>query len=440
MLFASFIHDQEYLLTTIRLLTLFLFMVSELSGMQQVITTLTGINGLVVVIIEVVVTAIYTFLGGFKVSFITDNLQGLMVLILIIIGTIAIGSTTHIDRSTIHDSGLLDSSLLGWQLVYVLPVAVATNDLFLSSFWMRTFASRTDRDLRVGASIACIVVLCLLVLIGVTGLLAVWVGIYPGNPPADTSVAFFLLVGQLPSWVLGFILVLVVALSTAAFDSLVSGMVSTASNDFFRNKLKLRYIRVLVVIVCVPIVVIAVKTPSVLRIMLISDLLAAAVIPVLVLGLWDRMYWWSGFEVIVGGLGGILSVFIFGTIYFGSAKEGGNLLILSNGLYVNDWSVFGAFAVAPGGGYIFAILALSCRVTFQYLLAKYRKERFTAFDRPAFAEEDHYVGQPRRRPSVEWSNNDSGSVKSDVTVGSRPAAPEEDSVIEAEDTPWWKLW
>ena len=280
-------------------------------------------------------------LGGFRISFVTDNIQGVMVVGLIILAVIAVGVETHIDTSLIAASGFLEPSLLGWQLIYILPVAVVTNDFFISGFWMRTFASKTDQDLLIGTSIATVAITLILGLVGATGLLAAWTGAYPGNPPQSGSIAFFLLLGQLPAWVVGIVLVMTVSLSTAAFDSLQSGMVSTGSNDLFRNKLNFWWIRAAVVIIIVPVVVVALESPSVLQIYLISDLVSASSIPVLVIGLSERCYWWRGFEVVVGGLGGLLTVFIFGTIYYGSAQEGAYLLLLENGLYGDDWSAFG---------------------------------------------------------------------------------------------------
>lgn len=279
-------------------------------------------------------------LGGFRISFITDNIQGAMVVGLIFIGVISVGVETHIDRSLVDSSGLLNSSLLGWQLIYILPVAIVTNDFFLSGFWMRTFASKTDKDLVIGTSVATVAVLIILTLVGVTGLLAAWSGAWDGDSET-ASIAFFLLLAQLPAWVVGFVLVMTISLSTAAFDSLQSAMVSTASNDIFRNKINFWFIRAGVVLIIIPVVVVALKSPSVLQIFLISDLVSASSIPVLVIGLNSRCYWWRGFEVVVGGLGGLLTVFIFGTIYFGNAREGSKLLILENGLYSDDWSAFG---------------------------------------------------------------------------------------------------
>ncbi|KAH9897083.1 hypothetical protein F4778DRAFT_243334 [Xylariomycetidae sp. FL2044] len=378
-------------LGALTLLTLFLYMVAELSAIGQVVEALTGLGGLPVVIVECFVTTVYTSLGGFKISFLTDNIQGAMICCLIIIATITIGAKTEIKPELIRDSGLLDANLVGWQIIYILPVAILTNDFFLANYWLRAFASKTDKDLWVGVSIAMVVILVVLTMVGCTGLIAVWSGAYPGDPPSeDGSVAFFLLLEQLPSWVVGIVIVMAVCLSTAAFDSLQSAMVSSASNDVFRNRLNIWWIRGGVVLIIIPVVVLALKTPSILQIYLITDLLSAATIPVLMLGLSDKCYWWRGFEVVVGGLGGILTVFIFGSIYYGSAKQGGELILLEQGLYTGDWGAFGAFVVAPLGGLVWGFLALAVRLMFQFLKAKKTGARFGGLDRPfRTSGEDH---------------------------------------------------
>jgi Na+/proline symporter len=174
-------------------------------------------------------------------------------MILVIIATITVGVETKIDKSLIDSSGLTKPTLLGWQLLYILPVAVLTNDFFLSNFWIRTFASKTDKDLWIGVSIAAVVTLIILTLVGSTGLIATWSGAFdPNNPDQDGSVAFFYLLEQLPAWTVGIVLVMVVSLSTAAFDSFQSAMVSTASNDLFRNKLNIWWIRGAVVLIIFP--------------------------------------------------------------------------------------------------------------------------------------------------------------------------------------------
>jgi len=369
-------------LSFMTLVTLFLYMVAELSAIGQVVNLLTGLDGLPVMIVQCVITTIYTSIGGFKISFLTDVVQGSMVVGLIIIATITIGVKVDIKPGLVDDSDLLKPTLLGWHILYILPVAILTNDFFLAQFWLRTFSSKTDKDLWIGVCIATVALLVILTLVGSTGLIATWSGTWPGDPPQLGSVAFFSLLNSLPGWVVGIVLVMVVSLSTAAFDSFQTAMVSTASNDLFRNRLNIWVTRGLVVLIIIPVVAIAIKAPSILQIYLISDLVSAAVIPVLCVGLSRRFYWWRGFEVVVGGLGGLLTVFIFGTIYYGSAKRGAELLILQQGLYAGDWAVFGAFVAAPVGSFLWAFGALGLRLAFQYVVARRQGRRFDALDRP----------------------------------------------------------
>ncbi|KAF1841348.1 uncharacterized protein K460DRAFT_369381 [Cucurbitaria berberidis CBS 394.84] len=303
-----------------------------------------------------------------------------MVLGLILLGIIAVGVETHIDRSLIDQSGFLKPSLLGWQLIYILPVAILTNDFFLSGFWMRTFASRTDKDLWIGVSLASVGVLIILTLLGVGGMLAVWSGAFKTGD--DVSLSFFALLSTLPTWVIGVILVMAVSLSTAAFDSHQSAMISTASNDLFRNKLNIWIIRALVVAIIFPVVVVALRAPDILQIFLISDLVSAAVVPCLVIGLSERFYWYRGFDFVVGALGGIFTIFLFGLVFYdGDANKASKLLIVET-LYANDWSVFGAFMAAPFGGLLWAFGACGLRIGFLFVWAKVKGHRFTALDRP----------------------------------------------------------
>lgn len=339
--------------------------------------------------------------GGFKISFLTDTIQGAMVMGLVVIATITIGATVDIKPHLIEESGLLKGSLIGWQLLYILPVAIFTNDFFLAQLWLRTFASKTDKDLKIGASIATGAILCVIVLVGCTGLIAVWSAAWPGDPPQAGSVVFFSLLDSLPNWVVGIVLVMVVCLSTSAFDSIQSAMVSTASNDLFRNRLNIWVTRALVVVVIIPVIVIALQAPSILQIYLVSDLVSAATVPVLCVGLSDRFYFWRGFEFIVGSLGGIFTVYIFGAIYYNDAYKGAKLLILEQGLYTGDWGAFGAFVAAPVGGLLWGFGALALRLTYQYIMTRVKGHRFDALDRPVAPSTDDDDVPEDEEPTVQ---------------------------------------
>lgn len=359
-------------LSACTILTVYLFLVSEVASLKYAIDTLTNIKSLPVIIIECVVTTIYTSIGGFHISFLTDSLQVSIVFVLLVIVAAAMGSRIHIDRDLIGPSGLLKANKLGWQLIYILVFAIFTNDFFMSGFWLRTFASRSDKDLLIGCSIACFILVAFVTVIGVTGFIAVWAGLMPAKDQENSGAAFFLLLGQLPSWIMGFTVVFVAVLSTCTLDSLQSALVSTVSNDVFRNKLHIMIVRGIVVAIMVPVVVVGLIATDVLNIYLIVDLLSSSVVPVLVIGLWSKLdNIWSAWEVIGGGLSGILGVFIFGTIYYDSAKEGGALLLITNGLYVDDWSTFGAFVVAPGAGLVCALIICAVRLSLIHYYKKY---------------------------------------------------------------------
>ena len=262
----------------------------------------------------------------------------------------------------------------------------------------------------------------ILTLVGVGGLVAVWSGAYPGEgvdpADADSSVAFFMLLAELPNWVVGIVIVMSISLSTAAFDSLQSAMVSSASNDIFRNKLRPMYVRFGVVLIIVPVVVLALKTPSILQIYLISDLVSASTIPVLILGLWDRFSLWNGMDVIVGGLGGLLTVFIFGTIYYGSAQTGAQLLLLEQGLYEGDWGAFGAFVAAPVGGVLFGFGSFVLRMTFGYVRSRIQGRAFQPINPRA-----HVIGTHSSSSNLSAADDAGAPGAFGTTVASVPANP-----------------
>lgn len=365
-------------------LTMFLFMIGELAAIRGAIETLTGLNALGAVIVECAVTTIYTSCGGFRVSFITDNFQGALVLALVVICAAGMGSEIDIDTSKIGPSGLLEANKLGWQLLYILPVAIITNDCFMSGFWLRTFASKSDKDLWIGTSIAAVVTFAICTLVGTTGFLAVWAGYLEVADKDFGYNAFYILLGSMSKWIVAFVLIFVICLSTCTFDSLQSAMVSTISNDLFRNKLKMIYVRGLVVVVMIPTIVLAMTVAdNVLQIYLIADLVSAAIIPAIFLGLSDRLFWFiQGLDVMVGGFGALLGVFVFGTVYYGSAKDGGKLLLIWNGLYnSSDWGPFGAFVIAPFGGLLFTFMTAGLRIGVLFLYSKFSGAPFTALDK-----------------------------------------------------------
>ncbi|CAG8639527.1 10504_t:CDS:2, partial [Racocetra fulgida] len=257
--------------------------------------------------------------GGFRSSLLTDKVQGWAIAILLIISAIGFGATVKLDPEVVNSSPLLQSNKLGWQLLYIMPVAITFANLFHQGYWQRAFSSKNDRVLVHSAIYGSLLLFPTLFLIGFTGIIAAWAGTWPGpdpENPVEPFMSFFSLYTLLPDWVKGFVIVLAVSLSCSAYDTLQSAMVSTI------------------------------------------------------------------------------------------AYEGAQLLILSNGLYTDDYSVLGAFIVAPIGSIVFTFLAFGVRLFVMFILAKGQGREFE-FPKP----------QPKAEPdsTIDKSEDTSEETENAVT-------------------------
>ena len=70
--------------------------------------------------------------GGLRTSIITDNIQGAIIILLLILCTIAIGTNIHIDPAIMHASGLVKPTQLSWQLLFIFFVAISFNLLIIT--------------------------------------------------------------------------------------------------------------------------------------------------------------------------------------------------------------------------------------------------------------------------------------------------------------------
>ena len=110
-----------------------------------------------------------------------------------------------------------------------------------------------------------------------------------------------------------------------------------------------------------------------------------------------------------GGLGALVGVFIFGTVYYHSAREGGKLLLIWNGLYdPSDWGAFGAFVIAPVGGVVITLASAALRIAVLYAYSKVTGGEFTALDKPIAVEVDN---EDQKYGSIDDDDDESDTKK-----------------------------
>lgn len=360
---------------------MFCFMLVELNTYGSTVNVLGGVNPTIAALVIALITTIYTAYGGFKASLYTDNANAIIIMIFIVIASIAIGVNLDIDHARVESSGLLKPQRLGGELWYILTAALVFSQMFNQGFWQRVFASKNNKALYLSVAFATIPLFAICFIVGMAGPLAWWSGLFDGPTAEDDgSLTFFYIINTLPNWVTGIVIVLAGCLSSSAYDTFQSAQISTIQNDVFLGRLNIWWCRLILVCINVPSVVLAVKNIDILEVFLIADLAGIACIPAFLLGLIPKLYFLNGVDAVGGAVGGFLTVFLFGTAFYGNAADGIKLIGLPNGLYLDDFSVLGAFFAAPLGsiGWTFATCAIRAGLTWLY--CRYTGNEYKVFE------------------------------------------------------------
>ncbi|KAJ3281612.1 hypothetical protein HDU76_008885, partial [Blyttiomyces sp. JEL0837] len=336
---------------------MFVYLVSELTALGQLVNVY-GVGQLGPTIAVCVATAIYTAIGGMPASLLTDKFQGWLVMALVLLAAIAFGTQIQIDRDSIPGSAPLQTSEVAWESWWVLTAAVTGANVFHQGYWQRVYSAKSKKDLFLASMFAVVLTFPVFLLIGFTGIIDVW-----RNVEGTSDVTpFFDITSTLPDWMNGVVLVLAIALVCSSVDTLQSAMSALIVNDIFQSKISLGWARVLTTVLNVPALVVASLNLSVLRLFLVADLIACAIVLPVVFGLFvkfDRFF--NGLDFVVGTFGGMLSVVFFGAAFsHGDWGYAVSLLGLPNQISVAGESL-GVFIAAPAGSVVFMVVCALIR-------------------------------------------------------------------------------
>ena len=283
--------------TLVSLLYMGVFVAAELVAIGGLVELLGGVPRQVTVSAVVVATLAYTAYAGLRASLRTDQWQSWLVIVLLTAATTAAVIGVEAPGPSVRASGLLTVDRTGLESAATLILAVTAANLFHHGYWQRVWAARDDRALRQGALLGAAVTIPLMLLAGGLGVLAASLGIV--EVPALSA---FALTAQLPTVVVGAVLLLGIALVTSSLDTLENGLAALIVAE--RPGLGLRHARLLTVVIVLPAAGVGLVATSVLQLFLIADLLAAVLLLPALLGLWHRTTTtavWAG--VAAGGAG-----------------------------------------------------------------------------------------------------------------------------------------
>ncbi|MET0489448.1 MAG: sodium:solute symporter [Acidimicrobiales bacterium] len=328
---------------------MFMFITAELTAIGAVLDLLGGVDPWIPIVLTAGVTAAYTAWGGLPASLRTDYVQGVMILVLVAIAMAAI--LIHVDDplDRARDGGLTTFSRAGWESIVVLSIAITAANLFHQGYWQRTWSAENTKVLARAGYGGALLSLLVLLPIGATGMIAGGVAIAEGVEPSP--VPFFFLLDGLPEVIIFLVAVMAVALVASSVDTLQSALAAMMARDLTDRRLTLKGAKVLTVILTVPAVLIALKGYDILRLFLIADLVAAATVVPVFLGLRRPA---SSASVIAGSVAGLASVVVLGWIQEGTLQGGIDLLTVATSPDLDVWSfvlapvVSGAVALAVG--------------------------------------------------------------------------------------------
>ncbi|MBW3602972.1 MAG: sodium:solute symporter [Actinobacteria bacterium] len=289
------------------------FIAAELTAVGGITATLSGLDPRVGVTAVAAVTLAYTAYGGLRASLRTDCWQGWLLLALVGVAAGALVAGVSVPARELTPTGLLAVDRAGVESGVTLVLAVTAANLFHQGYWQRVWAARDTRSLARGATLAAVGCVPVVALVGGIGIVAAGSGVPLGDPP----VPFFALLAGLPGWVGLAVLVLAVSLVASSVDTLESGLAALVAVE--RPAMSLVAARAVTVALVVPTVVAALQGYSVLRQLLIADLLCAtAVVPAL-LGLWRRA---TPAGALAGALAGLAGAVAPGALATGSITRG----------------------------------------------------------------------------------------------------------------------
>ena len=281
-------------------------------------------------------------------------------------------------------------------------------------FWQRAFASKNNASLWLSVCLAAIPLFAILYLVGMSGPLAVWAGIDVSEEPSN---AFFFALTHMPNWVQGVVLVLAGVLSCSAFDTFQSAMISVIHSDLLLDRCSIWVSRIFLLCLDAPSVVLALIKIDIFKVFLVADLASLCVLPPVFFGLIPQFTVFNAVDVFVGGCGGFLTVFVFGTIYYHDAIQGGELIGLPNDIYPMDddkYSVVGAFLAAPFGSMGFALGSCAIRIVVGWLYCRYTGKPFTMLSQPRFDSSEFVKDEDRVFLGIKGTGNPMDGHRLDV--------------------------
>jgi Na+/proline symporter len=274
---------------------LFLFLAAEMTGISLALQLVADVPLWMTASIIGGFVLVYTAYGGLVASLVTDTVQALLLLPLLVVGfasaVVALGGAGSVHSQIVATRpALLDPTNSGGMAfgLYVVLAVVGAN-LMNQGLWQRVWAADSEATVRRSFGIAAVAVVPMVLIAGLFGVAAAGLGVVGDRP----GIAFFLVLdAAFPAWVTLAVIVIASLLVASSADTVLNAIASIVTTDVVRfqteasDRSVMLVARVVTVLAAASAMFVGAQGYGVLTLFLLADLLAAAAVAPFVLGLY----------------------------------------------------------------------------------------------------------------------------------------------------------
>ena len=260
-----------------------IFLIAEVTAVAILIKYLSGTALWITSIIIISSSLTYTLYGGLRASILTDNIQFLMLIILLLISFsfLIYFNSTIFNFNYIYNNkpNLLSFSYYtNFTAGLTFFIAVSATNLFHQGNWQRVYAAKNNKILEKSLTISFLIIIPIVFIMGFTGLVAV-----SNNSNVVPDLAFFSLLINEQGIIISLVIVfLAISLTVSSIDTLINAISSLIVVDakhiinFKEDSLKLS--KKLLIFISLITFIVASKGLSILYLFLLADLFCCSAV------------------------------------------------------------------------------------------------------------------------------------------------------------------
>jgi len=272
---------------------MFIFLIAEVTAVAMLLNYISGVDLWATALIIISSSLIYTLYGGLRASILTDNIQFVVIIVLLIISFtyLFLFNSYEFNFQFIKQNkkALLSFNYLtNFTAGLTFFIAVAATNLFHQGNWQRVYAAQNNGVLKKSLIISFLIIIPIVFLMGFSGLVAV-----SENSNVVPDLAFFSLLLKEQILMLSVIvIILAISLTISSIDTLINAISSLVIVDgnkilnYKGNYLKLS--KIFIIFLSIIAFIIASKGFSILYLFLIADLFCCSAVLTIFYGFYNK--------------------------------------------------------------------------------------------------------------------------------------------------------